>query len=764
MKGFSLFILLLSCLQGAAQTDGTYQHPLRPAPDTTISNSTGTSGTGSNINVIYNRINWTVNPNDASKNITGSVTIHFITTQPSVSMISLDLNKNSFNNGSLSVTHHGNACTTGFPSTGNVNIVSITLPVLIPAINTPDSITINYSGTPPPASGAAQGYQRSSYTDQSGVQQFYVGSLSESYEDRDWWPCKADMQDKIDSMDINVSVPWNGADTFWVATNGKLIDSAINGGIRTFGYKTRYPIASYLVCLSAGKFNRYYRDVQVGATTIPVQYYMLRGKPATYYNNALIALDKVNLVLQAFSQKFGDYPFKLEKHGFYDGLVGAGGMEHQTFSGIATGAMASVSTLSHELMHQWFGDNVTFSTWNDLWLAEGFARYSESLAGELVPSLGLNVHSMRVNTKNSALSNTVSAWIPDGNIANSATIWNTGYGNSVYQRGGMIVSMLRALSGDAIFFQALTNYQTAIAGKSATADSLRDHFNALLGINIAEFFNDYAGGSGNAAAAAGGIGNPVYTIGWNSPVANRLVLRIDNQAKTTFSNVTYYNGPVAVRATAPGKDTTIILFDWGGGNLSYAGRGISEAIGNNLMSYRLSFTPTALVYDDSARTLSTGSTIQDAGFTGYVWHGDINSDWDNPANWSACCGVPPDKDADITIATNVHSPILPRAISIRHLTLNAAKSLFIGTNILTITGVIDGTGVLSGSPGSQLILTGQAGTLNFDQSSANTRSLLSLTLAAGSQVLLASNLEVTTLNANPTANFSVTSGVNLVTK
>lgn len=764
MKFCSLFALLLSCFHPFAQTTETYQHALRPGTNGNIINTAGASGTGANINVVYNRINWTVNPNDASKNITGIITIHFVTIQPSVSTITLDLNKNSFNNGSLSVSYHGITCTTSFPSIGNVNILSIQLPVTIPADNTLDSVTVNYSGTPPPASGAAQGYQRSSYNDQSAVQQFYVGSLSESYEDRDWWPCKADMQDKIDSMDINVTVPWNGADTFWVATNGRLIDSAITGSNRTFQYKTRYPIASYLVCLSVGKFNRHYRGILLGATIIPVQYYMLRGKTATYYNNAIIALDKVNTVLEAFSQKFGDYPFKLEKHGFYDGLVGAGGMEHQTFSGIATASMSSVSTLSHELMHQWFGDNVTFATWNDLWLAEGFARYSESLAGELVPTLGFNVHTMRTNTKNSALSNTVSAWIPNANIASSATIWSSGYGSAVYQRGGMIVSMLRALSGDNIFFQALTNYQTSLAGKSATADSLKNHFNALLGTDISEFFNDYVGGSGNAAAAVGGIGNPIHTIGWNSPVANRLVLRINSQTRSAFTNVTYYNGPVVVRATAPGKDTTIILFDWGGGSLSYAGNGIREPIGNNLMSYRLSFTPTALIYDDSARTLSTGSTVQDPSFTGYVWYGDISNDWDNPGNWSACCGVPPDKDADINIATNVHPPVLPRSVSIRHLTLNATRSLLIGSNTLTITGAIDGTGMLSGSPSSQLILAGHAGTLNFDQASAGTRSLLSLKLAPGSQASLATNLEVTTLTVNPAANFNIGSGVNLVTK
>jgi hypothetical protein len=203
-----------------------------------------------------------------------------------------------------------------------------------------------------------------------------------------------------------------------------------------------------LVCLSVAKFNKYYRTININGTNVPVVYNLLAGKAASYYTNATTAMDKVNPVVVAFSNKFGDYPYKLEKHGFYDGLIGAGGMEHQT-------------------LHQWFGDNVTFSTWNDLWLAEGFARYSESLAAELVPSLGQNPFTIRNSLKTAALANTVSAWIPDGNTGNSDLIWNSSYGTSVYERGGMVVSMLRTLCGDTKFYQACTNYQTALAGKSA---------------------------------------------------------------------------------------------------------------------------------------------------------------------------------------------------------------------------------------------------------------------------------------------------------
>jgi aminopeptidase N len=255
-------------------------------------------------------------------------------------------------------------------------------------------------------------------------------------------------------------------------------------------------------------------------------------------------------------------------------------MEHQTMSGMATSALTSSRTLAHELNHQWFGDNVTFATWNDLWLAEGFARYSEALAGEIMPSLGINPFGVRSGIKSSALSYSVSVWIPDANMVNSNAIWNSSYGGAVYERGGMIVSMLRAMSGDAKFFQALANYQTQLKGKSATADSLKNQFNTVLGVDITPFFNDYVGGSGKGTTAVGGKGYPTNTVNWNSPVANKLIIQAGGQTQSSGSNVSYFRGPVVLhlRGSVATQDTTITYFDWGGGNLSFAGNGISTPI------------------------------------------------------------------------------------------------------------------------------------------------------------------------------------------
>ena len=558
--------------------------------------STGQSGTGANIDVVYHKVYWRINPDSAVKAIGGYVQTNFKTIQAGVSSISIDLNAvltvDSIRFMGAKILS-GNITRTG-------NVLNIALGTSLEN-NHLDSIWIYYHGTPPAVSGSAEGYQKAS-DPTSG--QNYIYTLSESYEDRDWWPCKADMQDKIDSMDIIVNVPWSGPDTFWVASNGKLIDSTITGNSRTFTYKSHYPIASYLVCVCVARYNRYYRTVNIGGVNVPVYYYLFRGKSASTYNSILAVMDNVNTMVTNLSNHFGDYPFKRDKHGFYEGLGGAGGMEHQTFSAIESNSLADYITLCHELTHQWFGDKASFATWADLWLAEGFARYGEVLTGEWMPSTGISPVSERASAKSSARSITTTP-TRITSFANSNQVWSGNNSTAVYERGCMVVSMLRTLSGDNNFYQACKNYLDSAHGagyKSANSDSLKNNFNRVLNYDLTPFFNDWVVG----------VGHPSTVVDWSVSGNNLLSLSIASQTRSAGATAAYFHNVIAIRVQGAlvSQDTLIVFYDIDGNNLAKAGNGIGTAIPGNLLTYSLSFAPTTVSFDPYNMTMSAGSVLK----------------------------------------------------------------------------------------------------------------------------------------------------------
>jgi hypothetical protein len=82
-------------------------------------------------------------------------------------------------------------------------------------------------------------------------------------------------------------------------------------------------------------------------------------------------------------------------------------------------------------------------------------------------------------------------------------------------------------------------------------------------------------------------------------------------------------------------------------------------------------------------------------------------------------------------------------------------SLYLANNILTINGPVTGTGNLSGSPTSALVIGGTAGTINFNQTSAATRSLNDLTLNSGASATLGNALDIYGTVALTSANLNL---------
>lgn len=554
---------------------------------------------GLDYDLVYARLEVRLNPDSSlstGKYIWGSVTTYFKTGKTNFNRIDFDMASALTCD---SVYYHGVKLAAG-NIVEQVDTLRITLPN-IAAIGTLDSVKVFYKGTPPQVPvWTTTGFVRGGTTGSSS----YIHTLSEPYSAYTWWPCKTRIAfDKLDSVDIYVSTP----SAFRVAANGKRISENVTGANRLTYWKHRYPISTYQVAIAAARYVQYPASptiVNIGGTNMEL-YNLLWTNPSA---GSQTALNRTADMLTVMSNKFTDYPFKNEKYGHYTFGFG-GGMEHNTMSGMSSSTYANASTwdvIAHELGHQWFGASVTCGSWRDIWVNEGFARYSEVvyLEGKTDATLTVTPTAHRQTFKDDAVAATTQTIYRADTSTMSAIFSPSVY---IYERGAMFISMLRKTLGDTKFFQAIQNYQSdpTLKYSNAYTDDVKRHMEAVSGLDLDEMFNDWMYKTGHA----------LYNgAQWNNS-GNQVVIYLP-QTVHANSNNTHFDAPIVIRfnkTTAPVRDTTIVLFDKGG-ILQRVDNGVfTSSSGGNIIQVALPFTPNTATFDPEAETLLEGTLTKNAG-------------------------------------------------------------------------------------------------------------------------------------------------------
>jgi len=140
--------------------------------------------------------------------------------------------------------------------------------------------------------------------------------------------------------------------------------------------------------------------------------------------------------------------------------------------------------LSHELGHQWFGDLVSPKQWSDLWLNEGWATFCELLWFEHTnPKKAIRtLKTWRKSTIRLAMRShphTLHKPDPD-NLFNP---------NLVYNKGGMVISLLDGFLGRARFMKATQAYLAEFGTKNASTEDFQSVLTRSSGVNLKPFFD-----------------------------------------------------------------------------------------------------------------------------------------------------------------------------------------------------------------------------------------------------------------------------------
>ncbi|MGI9526223.1 MAG: M1 family aminopeptidase [Weeksellaceae bacterium] len=311
-----------------------------------------------------------------------------------------------------------------------------------------------------------------------------ITTLSEPHGASSWWIGADNLSDKAEVVNIKVKHD----PQYKVGSNGKLIArTEQNDGTYLTHWRTSYPIPAYLVSLGMSDYVEYNNNAMVNGTEVPIINYIY---PINNTQEVRSQLDEVPGYVEFFSELIGDYPYKNENYGHIQWNWG-GGMEHATMSfqvNFGTGLTA------HELAHQWFGDKITCGTWSDIWLNEGFATYFEGLLRR--NKFGEDFFNDWKEYKLYHITNvdTGSVYIPTDQLS-EARIFNS---RLSYNKGAMVLHMLRYKLGDDNFYQAIKNYlqDPVLAYNFATTDDLQNHLEKQSGEDLTEFFADWVYGEG----------------------------------------------------------------------------------------------------------------------------------------------------------------------------------------------------------------------------------------------------------------------------
>jgi aminopeptidase N len=316
------------------------------------------------------------------------------------------------------------------------------------------------------------GFYRSGYV-QAGGRKFIAVTQFQESDARRAFPC-LDQPSQKATFDIEIVV-----DAGLTAVSNAAIKEvqALDGGRQRFVFETTPKMSTYLVFWGVGDFQRVEKagEKRVSVLTLPGM--------APY---AGFGLDFGCDALEFCENYFGiAYPFsKLDLIAIPDFAFGA--MENWgaitfrenlllRYPGITSkaGEGRICEIISHEIVHQWFGNLVTPADWKYLWLNESFATYfGYGIVDHYHPDWGVWDQFLYGQTavamSRDALIENFPIEIPGG----AHVVINSSTAPIIYSKGGSILRQIHGYIGEDHFQGGLQRYLKTHAYGCAASDDL----------------------------------------------------------------------------------------------------------------------------------------------------------------------------------------------------------------------------------------------------------------------------------------------------
>lgn len=342
-----------------------------------------------------------------------------------------------------------------------------------PAIDQQITVVIRYKGIP----AGGMKIQPTKFGDRSFMCENWPNNA------RHWLPTVDHPYDKATSEFI-VTAPAH----YKVVSNGLLLEeSMLDKTTKLTHWKQSVPVSCWLFVLGVAEFSVQYVD-DFDGKSIQTWVYP-KDREAGFLDFA----EPTKQVLQFYTDLVG--PFAYEKLASIETQSVGGGME--TSSAIfydekmVTGkkSVRLRNVVIHELAHQWFGNAVTETTWDDAWLSEGFATYFTLLFIENAYGHDEFTNGIKAARKTVYdLTKKDSTWAIVAERSAEKGLVTSGL---TYQKGAWILHMLRDRMGHDAFRKGIQAYYKKFYNANATTNDFITEMEKASNQNLRGFFSQY---------------------------------------------------------------------------------------------------------------------------------------------------------------------------------------------------------------------------------------------------------------------------------
>lgn len=394
-------------------------------------------------------------------------------------------------------------------------------------------------------------------------------------EDARYWIPSFDFPNQKLTTELIATLP----EGLTVVSNGKLEYTAeAPDNRRRWHFKQEVPHPAYLMTLAVGEFSQ----IEDGWHDVPVYYFVEPGRE----DDARRAFGNTPAMMEFMSNATGvPYPYvKYAQVAVADFVYG--GMENTSATTQTDRTLhdarahldfSSDPLVSHELAHQWFGDLVTCRDWGHAWLNESFATYCEALWRE---------HHLGRDEFLYDLFGLLQSYLGEARQRYQRPIATNVYhepsdvfDRHLYEKGGMVLHMLRCHLGDEAWWASVKHYLERHRQGNVVTHDLQRAVEDVTGRNLEGFFQQWVFSPGHPhfkvayawdrksklasvsikQAQDMGHGTPEYDLEFELGFDDRLVpVRLD-AAERTFA-IHLDREPKRIRL-APGGQTVLKTVD-----------------------------------------------------------------------------------------------------------------------------------------------------------------------------------------------------------